>query len=187
MIAGVVLGSSGVGRHGESLAEAVLGGRRLIDRAVFTLRAGGCDEVVALVQSDHVKVDGAHTVVRTGPADGLGAALRAGLAALHPDTEAVIFTVVGLPGIAPTEVKAAIGWYRNGSSIVLTRRGGERSHPVLVSRLWFRQLADSFQGDQSGRMFFAKNYDHIDFIDYAEPMDDIDSPEALADAERRFS
>jgi len=36
-------------------------------------------------------------------------------------------------------------------------------------------------------MFFAKNYDHIDFIDYAEPMDDIDSPEALADAERRFS
>ncbi len=187
MITGLVLAGGPSARHGQLIAEARLGGRRLIDRAVYTLRSGGCDEVVAVIGSGQLQVDGARTVTQSEPGDGIGPALRAGLAAAHPDTEAVVLSLVGQPGIAPTDIRAAIGWYRNGSSIVITRRAGERSHPVLVSRLWFRQLSDPDQGDQSGRMFFAKNYDHIDFIDYDQPMDDIDSPEALERAERKLN
>ena len=50
-------------RLGAPKAEVVLGGQRLVDRAVFTLRAGGCDEVLAVVRSDAVSVDGARAIV----------------------------------------------------------------------------------------------------------------------------
>ena len=117
----------------------------------------------------------------------MGSSLRAGLAALHPDTEAVMITLVDLPGVLPTEVKAAIGWYRNGASIIVTRRAGERSHPVLISRRWLRQFAESVQRRSGWHPGLRPNYEDIDFLDYAEPMGDIDTPEDLAAAQRRFS
>lgn len=186
MISGLVL-AAGAGRQlGTPQAEALLGGRRLIDRAVFTLRAGGCEDVLAVVRSGEVSVDGAKTIVNADCDGGIGSSIQAGLAQLHPDTEAVLITRVDLPGVAPTEVKAAIGWYRNGASIIVTRRGGERSHPVLIGRRWLRQFAESATETQPGRSFFARNFEDIDFLDYPEPMADIETLDDLADAQRRW-
>ncbi|HEX2903121.1 MAG TPA: NTP transferase domain-containing protein [Jatrophihabitans sp.] len=183
MISGLVLASGGASRLGVPVAEAVLGGRRLVDRAAFTLRAGGCDEVLAVVGPAATDVDGARALVTEPDADA-GRSLRAGLAHLHPDTEAVLIVPADLPGVVPAEVKAAIGWYRNGASIIITRRAGERSHPVLIARRWIAQFATAAEGEQPGRAFFARNFDDIDFLDYPEPMPDLQSPAELAAAQQ---
>jgi nicotine blue oxidoreductase len=186
MIVGLVLAAGAGRRLGRPKAEVLLGGTRLIDRAVQTLRAGGCAEVLAVVRSGDVSAEGAGMVVNPAADDGMGSSLRAGLAALPDDTEAVVVTLVDLPDVAPGEVRALLGWYRNGASIIVTRRAGIRSHPVLVARRWLTAFAAAAHGDEGGRAFFAGHFDDVDYLDFPDPISDIDTPEELAAAEFRF-
>jgi CTP:molybdopterin cytidylyltransferase MocA len=186
VITGLVLAAGAGRRLGRPKAEVVLGGVRLIDRAVQTLLAGGCQQVVAVVRSEGITVDGAIAVVNPAADDGMGSSLRTGLAALPDGTEAVVVTLVDLPDIAPTEIRSMIGWYRNGASILVIRRDGVRSHPVLIARRWFNAFAGAAHDDQGGRAFFAQHWDDVDFLDLPNAITDIDTPEDLAAAELRF-
>ena len=187
MIVGLVLAAGAGRRLGRPKAELLVGGSRLIDRSVGTLRGGGCDEVVAVVRSGGLSVPGARTIVNPVAEEGMGSSLRAGLAALPPDTEAVVVTLVDLPDITPTEVRTLIGWYRNGGSIIAARRAGERSHPVLVARRWFTAFAAAAHGDQGGKSFFAAHFDEVDFVDYPDPISDIDTEDDLRAAQLRLN
>jgi CTP:molybdopterin cytidylyltransferase MocA len=186
VLSGIVLAAGAGRRLGRPKAELVLGGVRLIDRAVQTLRAGGCEQVLAVVRSDDVSADGASMIVNPAANDGLGSSLRAGLAALPEGTEAVVVTLVDLPDVTPAEVRALLGWYRNGASIVVTRRAGARSHPVLVAGRWLNEFAAAAHDDHGGRAFFTAHVDTVDYLDLPEPISDIDTPEELAAAELRF-
>jgi CTP:molybdopterin cytidylyltransferase MocA len=183
MIAGLVLAAGAGTRLGRPKAEVLLGGRRLLDRAIELLHAGGCEDVIAVVRTDSISADNARLIVNPDADSGMASSLRAGLAALHPDTEAVLITLVDLPGVRPAEIRSALGWYRNGASIIVTRRAGQRSHPVLISRRWLRLFTESAQGDQGGRTFFHQHFEDIDFLDYPDELRDIDTPEDLAAAE----
>ena len=187
MIVGLVLAAGAGRRLGRPKAEVVLGGVRLIDRAVRTLADGGCQQVFAVVRSADVTADGATMVVNPVAEDGMGSSLRTGLAALPEDTQAVVVTLVDLPDVSPDEVRAMIGWYRNGASIIAVRRAGTRSHPVLIARRWVRLFAAAAQDDQGGRAFFAAHWDDVEYLDYPRPISDIDTPEDLAAAELRFA
>ncbi|HJQ00176.1 MAG TPA: nucleotidyltransferase family protein [Jatrophihabitans sp.] len=187
MICGIVLAAGAGSRLGRPKAEVLLGGRRLLDRAVATMLAGGCDKVLAVVRSEEVSADGASTVVNPNPDDGMGSSLRTGLAAVPEDTDAVVVTLVDLPDVAPGDVRALFGWYRQGASIVVTRRAGVRSHPVLVARRWLADFAASAVGDQGGRDFINGHFDIVEYVDVERPITDIDTPEDLAEAEQRFA
>lgn len=186
MIAGLVLAAGAGRRLGRPKAEVLLGGIRLIDRAVNTLLAGGCEQVIAVVRDPAVVVPGAIMAVNPAAEDGMGSSLRTGMSALPDDTEVVLVTLVDLPDISPQEVRAMIGWYRNGASIIVVRRGGMRSHPVLIARRWFTAFTAAAHDDQGGRAFFAAHWDDVDFLDYPHSISDIDTPEDLAAAELRF-
>jgi CTP:molybdopterin cytidylyltransferase MocA len=187
MISGIVLAAGAGSRLGRSKADVLLGGRRLLDRAVSTLLAGGCDKVLAVVRSADVLADGASTVVNPTPDEGIGSSLRAGLAAVPQDTDAVVVTLVDLPDVAPADVRALLGWYRQGASVIVTRRAGAQSHPVLVARRWLDEFAAAAGGDRGGQAFFTAHLDILDYVDLAQPISDIDTPEDLAEAERRFT
>ncbi len=187
MIVGLVLAAGAGRRLGRPKAEVLVGGVRLIDRAVATLAAGGCERVVAVVREAGVHADGATAVLNPAAEDGMGSSLRTGMAALPDDTEAIVVTLVDLPDVSPAEVRAMIGWYRNGASIIAVRRAGVRSHPVLVARRWFTAFADAAHDDQGARAFFGAHWDDVDFLDFPDPICDIDTPEDLAAAELRFS
>jgi CTP:molybdopterin cytidylyltransferase MocA len=185
VIVGLVLAAGSGSRLGQPKADVLLGGVRLLDRAVATLRAGGCDEVLAVVRSDTLPAENIQLVVNPDADGGMSTSLRAGLAALPAQADAAVITLVDLPGVSPAEVRSMIGWYRKGTSIVAARRAGLRSHPVLVSRRWFADLADSAHDDQGGRAFFAAHWERMEYLD-CSAISDIDTPADLARAEQAF-
>ena len=83
-------------------------------------------------------------------------------------------------------MRALLGWYRQGASIIVTRRARERSHPVLVARRWLTEFTAAADDEQGGRAFFNAHLDQVDYLDLAQPIQDIDTPEDLTRAEQRF-
>ncbi len=186
MIVGLVLAAGSGSRLGQPKADVLLGGVRLLDRAAATLRAGGCEQVLAVVRSDTAPAGDVQLVVNPDPDSGMSSSLRAGLEALPAQADAVVITLVDLPGISAAEVRSMIGWYRKGTSIVAARRAGLRSHPVLVTRRWFADLAESAHDDLGGRAFFAEHWERMEYLD-CSAIDDIDTPDDLARAEQALS
>jgi CTP:molybdopterin cytidylyltransferase MocA len=178
-VTGIVLAAGAGVRFGRPKAGVVVDGRRLIDRAVDTLRRGGCTEVVAVVRSAAITVSGGRAVVNPDAGSGMGSSLRAGLAAVAGTSEACVVTLVDLPGITPQEVSTVISAFRRGAEIVAARRDGRQSHPVLVARRCFGELAAAGAGDQGGRSFFRDHAGEVAFVDLP-PTVDVDTPEDLA-------
>jgi CTP:molybdopterin cytidylyltransferase MocA len=180
-ITGVVLAAGAGRRFGHPKADVLLGGRRLVDRAVATLLAGGCTDVLAVLRPDQAPAFGARTVVNPDPDRGMGSSLRCALAELaaDPASGACVVLLVDLVGVRPAEVAAVISRHRDGAEIVAVRRAGQRSHPVLVARRWYSEFAGSAEGDQGGRGFFDRHCDDTSFLDYPDALIDIDTPEDL--------
>lgn len=208
-VIGIVLAAGAGRRLGQPKAEVMVAGERLVDRAVSTLRAGGCAEVLAVVRSAELVVPGARTVVNPDPDAGMGSSLRCGLdAALAgeaagpsadvaesaggPDApldaavpDACLITLVDLYDVEAADVASVLDAFRAGAGIVAVRRAGQRSHPVLVARRWYAALGASAVGDQGGRSFFADRVADTVFVDVPEPISDIDTPQNLRQARRR--
>jgi CTP:molybdopterin cytidylyltransferase MocA len=183
-VTGIVLAAGAGRRLGRPKADLDFGGQRLVDRAVGTLRAGGCAEVLAVLRPGQAAADGARTVVNPEPDRGMGSSLRCALAELasDPRSQACVVLLVDLVDVRPAEVAAVIGRHRAGSEIVAVRRAGQRSHPVLVSRRWYAELAAAAEGDQGGREFFGRHLQDTSFLDYPDPISDIDTAEDLSRA-----
>ncbi|HEY0165993.1 MAG TPA: NTP transferase domain-containing protein, partial [Jatrophihabitans sp.] len=137
-VTGIVLAAGAGRRLGRPKADLDVGGQRLVDRAVGTLRAGGCDEVLAVLRPGQAAAEDARTVVNPEPDRGMGSSLRCALAELaaDPRSQACVVLLVDLIDVRPAEVAAVIERHRAGAQIVAVRRAGQRSHPVLVSRRW---------------------------------------------------
>jgi CTP:molybdopterin cytidylyltransferase MocA len=183
-VSGIVLAAGAGRRLGRPKADLDFGGQRLVDRAVGTLRAGGCSQVLAVLRPEQAAAEGARTVVNPEPDRGMGSSLRCALAELEPDPtfQACVVLLVDLVDVRPAEVAAVIERHRAGAQIVAVRRAGQRSHPVLVSRRWYAELAAAAEGDQGGRDFFARHLQDTSFVDYPDPIIDIDTAEDLSRA-----
>ncbi len=185
---GIVLAAGAGSRFGRPKADVLFGGQRLVDRAVRTLLAGGCAQVLAVLRPDQSGSDGARTVVNPAPDRGMGSSLRCALAELdaapaQDASQACVVLLADLVGAGPAEVAAVIARYRSGAGIVAVRRAGQRSHPVLVARHWYREFAAAAVGDQGGRDFFARHLADTSFVDYPDAIGDIDTPDDLRQAE----
>jgi CTP:molybdopterin cytidylyltransferase MocA len=177
VISGLVLAAGAGRRFGQPKAELVVRGERLIDTAVALLRAGGCDAVLAVVRSADVTAPGTRTVVNPSPDDGMGSSLRIGLSAVEAD--ACVIMLVDQVGITAVDIAAVITEYGRGSGIVVARRGGQRSHPVLVSRGWYDEFGQAAVGDQGARAFIDQHPDVVRFVDLSGQIIDIDTPDDL--------
>jgi CTP:molybdopterin cytidylyltransferase MocA len=184
-VTGIVLAAGAGRRLGRPKADVVLGGQRLVDRAVRTLLAGGCAEVIAVLRPGQAAAVGARTVVNPEPDRGMGSSLRCALDELRPESAACVVLLADLVGVQPSEVAAVIQRYRTGAGIVAVRRAGARSHPVLISRPWYSELTAAATGDQGGREFFVRHQADTEFLDYPDAIRDIDTPEDLRAATAR--
>ena len=98
---------------------------------------------------------GAHEVPSSAPAihcpdweRGRGASLRCGLRALGPGVAAAIVVLGDGPYLAPEAIDRVVEvWRESGAEVVAATYGGNRGHPVLLTRAVWERIPD--QGARS--------------------------------------
>lgn len=179
-VVGVVLAAGAATRFGGGKAVARYRGERLVDRAVATLTAGGCDQVLVVVGAlDVGAVHHAILVLNPDWHTGMGSSLRAGLFAAR-DAAAVVVTLVDQPLIGAEAVKRLIGAWRDGAPVAVAAYEGRRAHPVLFGHDAVTAVLPMLTGDAGAREFLASRPDvvTVDCTDTGRP-DDVDTVEAL--------
>lgn len=151
-------------------------------------RAAGLDELVVVLgrAADQIRerVDfGAARVVENPVfTEGCASSYRAGLAALHPDSEAIMIILGDNPGIAPDIIDTlAAEWRRSEAPIALCSYQGRKGHPMIFARSMFAQL-ETLHGDKAAWKLVDANAELVQEVHFNLPFpDDINTP---ADAER---
>ena len=175
-IVGLVLAAGAGTRFGgpKGLARDAAG-TPWVERAVDTLRRGGCGRVLVAVgaRGDEVAAlvpPGAEVVTAAAWADGLSATLRAGLAAAVPPgpvrpaavvppgpvrPAAVVILPVDVPDAPPSAVRRVVAAADADLSTALVQAtyDGAPGHPVLIGAEHAPALAESVAGDDGARLY----------------------------------
>jgi molybdenum cofactor cytidylyltransferase len=109
---------------------------------------------------------------------GLSTSLRAGLASVEGDSEAVVMLLSDMPFVRAELVEALVEEHRRTlSPLVVPRAGGRRANPVLFDRSTFSALRE-VRGDQGGRILLEQ-FSKI-WVECEETiLFDLDTPEDL--------
>ncbi len=165
-----------------------LDGEPLVRRAVRVLADGGCAPLVVVLGAAAEEVEpllpaGTRAVVATEWAEGMGASLRAGLAALEvldPVPHAALVHLVDLPGVTAAAV-ARLAARATPDTLARAAYDGRPAHPVLLGRAHWPGVLAAATGDSGARAYLAGHPDLelVECGDLAVP-DDVDTPEQLA-------
>jgi molybdenum cofactor cytidylyltransferase len=186
VIATVVLAAGGARRFGSQKLIAEANGIPLVRLSVERVIAGTTNGVIVVLghEADSVRaaLDGlpVRFVHNARPEDGLSGSLRAGIAALSPDTEAVIVALGDQPVMQRSVLPGLIArFHRGDAAIVAARYAGVQGTPVLFSRTVFDELS-ALSGDQGARAVVARDPGRTVFVDFTWAMPrDVDTPADL--------
>ncbi|MFD7295409.1 NTP transferase domain-containing protein [Streptomyces sp. NPDC059897] len=181
-VAGLLLAAGG-GRRLGGRPKALLShrGRPLVEHAVHTLRAGGCDPLHVVLGAaacdvrERAVLEGCQVTENPDWADGMGSSLRAGLEALADTAaNAALVLLVDQPGIGPGAVARVLAAYDSPASLAAAAYGGERGHPVLFGRDHWAGIAASADGDRGARAYLKEHAGALELVecgDIAEAYD----------------
>jgi molybdenum cofactor cytidylyltransferase len=166
----VVLAAGAGTRFGGGKLMAPWRGERLIDASLLAAMAAPVRRVTLVTGADRALVSvagdypGLRVVHAADHAEGMAASLRAGIAALPPDTGGV-FVFLGdmplVPRSAPPALAAALAAGAKAAAPVF---GGRRGHPVLFGRGLFTALL-ALSGDEGARSFLDLLGDDLALIE----------------------
>ncbi len=155
-------------------------GKPLVAHAVDAVLAAGLPALVVLGdRADAVRaaLAGRDVAFVTAPdyAEGMAASLRAGIAAVPPEWQAILVALGDMPLIHPATLAALAA----AQGIVIPRYNGHRGNPVRWPRSHFPDLA-ALTGDTGARALLERH--HVEFLDFQDPgiLADIDTPADLA-------
>ena len=193
MIPAVVLAAGKSSRMGRTKALLPLGssGETFLGRVIRVLRQGGAEAVVVVVGGDAAAVraslprDDVHVSSVENPRyeEGQLSSLLAGLAAVeqrHDDVEAVMVTLVDLPLIAATTVRAVREAFlaHPDAPLVRPRRGNRHGHPVIFNRSMFGELRRADPATGAKPVVHAHAAEEVNVeVDDDGAFIDIDTPE----------
>ncbi len=164
-------------RMGTPKADLVVGGTRLLDRAVAAARQAGCAPVFAVVREDTGVVD-AEVVVNAAPERGMRSSLELAVEAAA-DTEALAVLLVDVPGIGPDAIRAVVNAWTPGR-IAVGRYGDRWAHPIVMAPELWRTALTGAGADEGARALLAARVDLVDPVDVAGDPTDLDTPEDVA-------
>jgi molybdenum cofactor cytidylyltransferase len=137
--------------------------RRMVDAAA----ASACDGVMVVTGHEAARVEG--VLPRAGVetarcrdyASGLSASLRAGIAALPEECDAVVVCLGDMPKISSVHIDRLIAAYDplQGRAVCVPTFRGKRGNPVLWDRRFFAELMD-LKGDVGARHLIGE-YAHL--------------------------
>jgi CTP:molybdopterin cytidylyltransferase MocA len=189
VVTGVLLAAGSGSRTGTPKAlKRDLDGTPWVERGVRSLVKGGCTEVVVVIgaQADNVGSlvpTSARIVVADDWAEGPGASLRAGLAALDENHDAfsggdrermtehavaALLTLVDLPGISPGIVRRMLSGAKR-SRLARASYQGRPGHPVLLGRDHWAGLRAVSRGATGARSYLSRH--DVNLVECAELAD----------------
>jgi molybdenum cofactor cytidylyltransferase len=163
----------------------------VLRRAAEALRASRADAtLVVLRPGDEARRAalsglGATVVENPSAAEGMASSIRAALAALPPEADAVVLAFADMPEVGPDHVDRLIAAFDPEEGRVICRAQtaeGRPGHPVLFGRRFFETLA-ALDGDRGAREVLAEHADLVENVPTpgAGAGVDLDTPEAWAD------
>ncbi len=172
MISALLL-AAGQGRRMNYKAKALLRfqGQSFLERALQQLAAAALDELIVVTgayraeveeECHRLQVQNFVPTVRMAfnPyfAEGLLGSIQEGLRQAHPETEAVLITLVDLPFLEAKDYQAVVNCWREGESrpIVRSFSGGIPAHPVLIPRAYFAEICQQPPSDKGCSFLFQK-------------------------------
>ncbi|HEX8780087.1 MAG TPA: NTP transferase domain-containing protein [Nocardioides sp.] len=131
-------------------------------RAVTALADGGCDGVTVVhgAAADEARAlvpAGAEVVVADDWAEGMGASLRAGLAALDRAADAALVSLVDLPDVGADVVARVLAVGAGPGVLARAAYGGRPGHPVLLGCDHWTGVAASATGDRGARDYLSSH------------------------------
>jgi CTP:molybdopterin cytidylyltransferase MocA len=135
----VVLAAGASSRYGVSPPKQ----RELLPDVLAALRESTTLDGTLVVLGAH-EVETDEVTVRCADwANGPGASLRCGLAALPAEAEAAVVVLADGPDLDPEAVDRVVeSWRTDGGDVVAAAYGGTRLHPVLLARRAWRDVPD---------------------------------------------
>jgi len=166
-VAGLVLAAGGGSRLGRPKAEVVVGGRRLVDRAIESCVRAGMNPVVVVLGAvwltpmpladSPANPDAAPPEVwlveNSDWATDLASSLRAGLAAVEPDAgiDAVVVTLVDTLSVGGEHLRRVGAALRDGATAAVATYKGKARTPVGLTREVWADVAETVAGDEGAR------------------------------------
>ncbi|MHA6785627.1 nucleotidyltransferase family protein [Pseudonocardia saturnea] len=188
MVTGLLLAAGAGRRMGRPKALVELDGEPLVRRALRALADGGCSPLVVVLgaAADDVRAvlpAGVRGVLADDWETGMGASLRAGLAALDadPGCDAALVHLVDLPGVTAGAVARLIAGPVDANTLRRATYDTRPAHPVLLGRAHWAGVRAAATGDAGARGYLAGHpgIEPVEVGDVAVP-DDVDTPDALA-------
>ncbi len=175
-ISGLILGAGASQRFGQPKQLLPFGGTTLLGWVVAQAeRAAGLDELVVVLgrAADQIRqrVDFGAAKVVENPVFGEGCAssYRAGIAALNPQSEAIMIILGDQPGIGPEIIdRVAAEWRQGEAQIALCSYRGRKGHPMIFARPLFDQLV-GLHGDKAAWKLVDANPDLVQEIQFDLP------------------
>jgi molybdenum cofactor cytidylyltransferase len=189
VIAGLLLAAGRSTRFGADKLCAKLNGKAIIRWSVQVLSPLDVVYVVVPPGADMVtqalsRLD-VRFVVNLARDEGIASSIRAGVAALPDDVDAVAIALADQP-LASAEVMRALSarWSAGGASAVAPAYRDGTGHPVLFGRECFEDLA-RLKGDVGARSVLRALGERAAYVSIDADMPaDVDTPDVLAELER---
>jgi molybdenum cofactor cytidylyltransferase len=185
VIAGLLLAAGRSTRFGGDKLTAKLHGKAVVRRSIGALSSLEAVYVVVPPAADALtqalsRLD-VRFVVNLARDEGMASSIRAGIAALGPDVDAVVIALGDQPlaSLSVTEALCA-RWARGDVAAVVPLYADGQGHPVLFDRACFAALAE-LRGDQGARAVLRALGNRCATlpVDGDAPVD-VDTGEALA-------
>lgn len=166
-----------------------LDGRPIVDHVVAAAEASQADRVVVVTghRADEVRAAlagrTATFVHNPDHAEGLSTSLRAGLAAVGEDADAVIVLLGDMPRVSGPLIDRLIAAYApvEGRSICVPTVQGRRGNPILWDRAFLTGMS-RIEGDTGARALLERHAEMVCEVPMADDaiLADVDTPEAYA-------
>ena len=188
-ISGLILGAGASQRLGPPKQLLPFRGTTMLGWVVKQAeRATGLDELIIVLgrAADEIReqVDfGAARVVENPEfTEGCASSYKAGLAALNPNSQAMMIILGDQPGIQPEVIdRLADQWRQTESLIALCSYNGRKGHPMIFAQSMFEQLS-ALHGDKAAWKLVDANASLVQEVQFNLPFpDDINT---AADFER---
>jgi molybdenum cofactor cytidylyltransferase len=162
-------------------------GKPILERTLTAVRESAISEIVLVLGfaadavEKQVSTQGLKVVRNETYQQGMGTSLRAGLAAVDPESSAALIVLGDQPFVRPTTLNHLIECHRSSKAqIVIPLYMGFRGNPVLLDRAVFPEIAQ-LSGDVGCRAIFGNHTEGIHKLAVDDPgiLLDIDSLEDI--------